>query len=628
MDRNSVTGLLLIGAILMGWMFWMAPSKEEQAAKKRQQDSIIALQKIEEEKKDAIKEPPVTSKIDTSVTITAVPLSDSAKSELIKQKYGVFARTLSGKEELITLENDVMKVFVSTRGGRIASVQLKNYKTYNGKPLLLFNADSSRQAVKFNSNNIEFSTDSMFFTPFSKGFTITGKDSKQLSMRLDAGTGKYLEFTYTLTGTEYMMGYSINAVGLQDIIESNKNFLTLDWNMSIPRQEKSHQNELIASTIYFKYSEDEVDYITETEEEKKSLEANTKWIAFKQQFFTSVLIADKAFEKPSDIETKNLSATGNYVKSFNAELTIPYNHQPKETFGMKMYFGPAHYQTLKQYDLLLEEQIPLGWGIFGWVNKFIVIPIFNFLNSFNLNFGIIILILTLIIKLLLFPIAYKTYLSSAKMKILKPEVDEMNKKIGSDDPLKKQQAMMALYKKAGVNPMAGCIPMLLQLPILIALFKFFPASIELRQEGFWWAEDLSTYDSIATLPFEIPFYGSHVSLWALLMTLSTILYTWSNSQLMGTSNQMPGMKVMMYLMPVMFLGILNSSASGLSYYYFLANMITFGQTYLMKAFVNEEALHRKIQENKKKPVKVSRFQQRLEEMAKQKQQMQQARKKR
>jgi len=298
-----------------------------------------------------------------------------------------------------------------------------------------------------------------------------------------------------------------------------------------------------------------------------------------------------------------------------------------ETFGMRMYFGPNHYQTLKKYDIELEKQINLGWKIFGWINRFLTIPIFNFLNGFNLNSGIIILVLTIILKLLLLPIAYKTVLSSAKMKVLKPEIDELNEKFKNEEPIKKQQATMALYKQAGVNPMAGCIPVLLQMPILIALFNFFPASIELRQQGFLWAHDLSTYDSIYNFGFSIPWYGDHVSLFALLMTISTLLYTWSNSQLMGTSNQMPGMKWMMYLMPIMFLGFMNTYSAGLSWYYFLANMITFGQTWAMQKFaINHDALHLKIQENKKKPVTVSKFQQRLEQMTKERQQVSQKKK--
>nr|MDQ3047417.1 membrane protein insertase YidC [Bacteroidota bacterium] len=354
------------------------------------------------------------------------------------------------------------------------------------------------------------------------------------------------------------------------------------------------------------------------------LEGKIKWIGFKQQFFTASLIADNTFDQPVDVESMKDEGSLKYLKNYTAKLTIPYSHQGAETFGMRMYFGPAHYQTLKKYDLELERQINLGWKIFGWINRFLVIPIFNVLDSLNLNYGIIILILTIILKLLLLPIAYRTVLSSAKMRVLKPEIDELTEKHKNDDPMKKQQATMALYKQAGVNPMAGCIPVLLQMPILIALFNFFPASIELRQQSFLWAHDLSTYDSIwnfGHVPFIYSIYGDHVSLFALLMTASTLLYTWSNSQLMGSSNQMPGMKWMMYLMPILFLGFMNSYSAGLSWYYFLANMITFGQTWFMQKFViNHEALHAKIQENKKKPTKVSKFQQKLEQMTKERQQ--------
>jgi YidC/Oxa1 family membrane protein insertase len=279
---------------------------------------------------------------------------------------------------------------------------------------------------------------------------------------------------------------------------------------------------------------------------------------------------------------------------------------------MSFYFAPNHYQTLKSYELGMEKLVPLGWGIFGWVNKFLVIPIFNFLNQFDLNYGIIILILTIVIKLMLLPLTYKAYLSTAKMKVLKPEVEEIQAK-HKEDPMKSQQEMMAMYRKAGVNPLGGCLPMLLQMPILIAMFRFFPASIELRQESFLWADDLSTYDSILNLPFTIPFYGDHVSLFTILMTVSTIIYTHMNMQMTA---QNPQMKWIMYLMPVMFLGIFNNFSSGLSYYYFLANVISFGQQYLFKLAVNEDAIHAKIQENKKKPQTKSKFQQKLEQMAK------------
>ena len=385
--------------------------------------------------------------------------------------------------------------------------------------------------------------------------------------------------------------------------------------------EQNHETQAAASAIYFKYLNENVDKISESSDEKKPMESKVKWIGFKQQFFTAVIIADNAFDKPTEIESATLLGSGKYVKKYSAAINIPYAHQENEKFGMKLYFGPNEFKTLKNYDLDLEKQINLGWKIFGWLNRLLTIPVFNFLNGFDLNFGINILVLTIILKLLLLPIAYKTVLSSAKMRVLKPEIDELNEKHKDDEPMKKQQAVMALYKQAGVNPMAGCIPVLLQMPILIALFSFFPASIELRQQGFLWAHDLSTYDSVYNFGFSVPWYGDHVSLFALLMTASTLLYTWSNSQLMGTSNQMPGMKWMMYLMPILFLGFLNNYSAGLSWYYFLANMITFGQTWIIQKFViDSDALHAQIQENKKKPKKISKFQEKLEQMTKERQQ--------
>ena len=300
-------------------------------------------------------------------------------------------------------------------------------------------------------------------------------------------------------------------------------------------------------------------------------------------------------------------------------LDVPVQGFDASKTDLRFYFGPNDYNILRSYDLELERQIPLGWSFFllQWINRFAVIPVFTWLGSYGWNYGIVILMLTIMLKIVLFPIAYKTYRSTAKMRVLKPEIDEISKKFPKkEDSMKKQQATMALYKKAGLNPMAGCVPMLLQFPILIALFRFFPSSIELRQQSFLWAHDLSSYDSIATLPFEIPFYGDHVSLFTLLMTVSTIIYTWMNNQMMSSTQQMPGMKTMMYLMPIMFLGIFNNYASGLSYYYFLANVITFGQMFVIRRTINEDKIYKKLQENKKKPKKQSGFAKRLEDAAK------------
>lgn len=622
MDKNSVFGLLIIGGILIGWMYLTKPTQQELAKQQMQYDSVAKFEKLILQENENVS--PSALNANNKLGVVNAPLlqSDSLIDLANKQNYGDFACASRGENKVITIENEMMKLNLFTKGGRIASVELKKYKTFDGNPLILFDADSSIQNINLQINSKLISTDSLFFEPVGSSFSLSGQDSKSIAMRLYAGSkSKYLEYVYKLTGKEYMMEFQLNTVGLQDIIPAKSSSLTFNWMMKTPMLEQNHETQAAASAIYFKYLNENVDKISESSDEKKPMESKVKWIGFKQQFFTAVIIADNAFDKPTEIESATLLGSGKYVKKYSAAINIPYAHQENEKFGMKLYFGPNEFKTLKNYDLDLEKQINLGWKIFGWLNRLLTIPVFNFLNGFDLNFGINILVLTIILKLLLLPIAYKTVLSSAKMRVLKPEIDELNEKHKDDEPMKKQQAVMALYKQAGVNPMAGCIPVLLQMPILIALFSFFPASIELRQQGFLWAHDLSTYDSVYNFGFSVPWYGDHVSLFALLMTASTLLYTWSNSQLMGTSNQMPGMKWMMYLMPILFLGFLNNYSAGLSWYYFLANMITFGQTWIIQKFViDSDALHAQIQENKKKPKKISKFQEKLEQMTKERQQ--------
>lgn len=618
MDKNSIIGLLVIGGILIGWLYFSQPSKEQLAKQKHLQDSIALFQ--QKKVNDQLE---AKAKNDQEKILFTTASNDSLVNYKRKQEYGDFSDAIVGDDAPVILENDLLKASILPKGGRVASIELKKYKRFDGSPLILFTPDSSVQNITFSAFSKQFTTDAFYFKVDENASKSNGSGSKSISMRLYAGSpAKYIEYVYSLKDGDYMLDYRVNFIGMQDVISPSTNALILNWQMKTPSQEFNHENQERGSTIYYKYTNDDPDNISANSEEKLTLESPVKWIGFKQQFFTSALITENVpFDKNSTVETANLRGSKAYIKNYQAALSLPYAHQKTEGYSMRMYFGPNHYQTLKKYDIGLEKQIHLGWKIFGWLNRFLVIPIFNFLDGFHLNYGIIILILTITIKLLLLPIAYRTVLSSAKMRVLKPEIDELNEKYKDADPMKKQQAMMTLYKQAGVNPMAGCIPVLLQMPILIALFNFFPASIELRQQPFLWAHDLSTYDSIYNFGFHIFWYGDHVSLFAILMTGSTLLYTWSNSQIMGTNNQMPGMKWMMYLMPIVFLGFLNNYSAGLSWYYFLANMITFLQTWIMQKFViNHEALHQKIQENKKKPVKVSKFQQRLEQMTKERQQ--------
>lgn len=607
MDRNSIIGILLIGIILIGYQYFNMPGAEEIAKRKAQMrsDSVATAMAVQAHKDQQ------EHTLSADTIEKNVPDSVMAKNNI--SMYGSFASALNGKPEFYTMENKLVKIKLSTLGGRIFSVQLKKYKTFKGGPLFLFDGDSSKMSLNFFSQNRAIQTSQLYFKPMDISSSAAGNGPKTFAMRLYADEKSYIEYLYTLKDNSYMLDFKINTVGMNNTIAANSSNMDLDWEMNVPLHEQSIKSEKNATTIYYKYFEDEVDYINETKYEKKSLDNKVKWVALKQQYFTSVIIADSYFEKPI-VETLEIKDSPDQVKKFKTSLSIPYNHKAQESFAMNMYFGPNHYQTLKSFDLDLEKQVPLGWGIFGWVNRFLVIPTFNLLSKLNMSYGIIILILTIIIKVVLLPLTYKAYLSQAKMKVLKPEIDEINAKKGGD-PMKTQQETMALYKKAGVNPLGGCLPMLLQLPILIAMFRFFPASIELRQEAFLWAKDLSTYDSIWDFGFRIPGYGDHVSLFTLLMTISTLIYTKMTNQFTSANAQM---KWMSYLMPVVFLGVFNDYSAALSYYYFLANITSFGQQYLFKFFVDENEIHRRIQENKKKPAstKKSGFQKRLEEVAK------------
>ena len=597
MDRNSITGVILIVLIVVGYNALYPPVIEVDAEKSDDNTTVIT------EEESTINE-------ETNTIIPDITELD----DLHQRTYGVFAPSAQGSDEDIVIENDVLKLSISSKGGRIVSAILKNYQTTDSLPLNLIDRDSSAfNIIFFSEGNRIVNTKDLYFKAVDKS-------DRSVAMRMMASNGGYLEFVYQLNDGDYMMDLNINTVGLEKIIPSNRNDLELKWSINLPSTEKSIENERMYSTVYFKYLNDEVDYLSETKDDEESLEGKAQWIGLKHQFFSSVLINNDGFEKPTSVKTTTKESSTNFVKNLEVETQLAYNHNSRESISLKLYIGPNHYETLSAYNIDLERMIPLGWGIFRWVNKYAVIPIFNWLDNSITNYGIIILIMTFIIKMALAPFTLKAYKSQAKMKVLKPEIDKITEKHKDKDPMKAQQATMALYKKAGVNPLGGCVPMLLQMPILFALFRFFPASIELRQKSFLWATDLSTYDSVLDLPFEIPFYGDHVSLFTLLMTISTLLYTRMNSQMSGP--QMAQMKWMMYLMPIMFLGFFNNYAAGLSYYYFLANMVTFGQQFLMrKYFINEDAILAQIENNKKKPIKKSKFQKRLEDMAKKQQEV-------
>ncbi len=635
MNRDNIIGLILIAVVIIGYSLWMAPSEEELAERRRLEAEREQIEAIEAERakeevalaEDTIPEPEI---------VTEDPeLQEALEEERLRERMGHFSAAAIGEKAYYTVESEVMRLIISSRGGHIHSAELKDYSTWDQEPLMLFKGlDEDRFTIHFFSDDRNVSTENLYFSPYLNNqpladheqVQISGEEEQRFSMRAYTNQHteerpSYIEFVYVLRGEDYMLDFDVRFIGTDTAINRSMTFLNLDWRTKLPRSERNRENEQNNSTVYYKYANDDVSRIRPTRDGSERLLTRIRWISFKQQFFSSTLISEEGFAEADISSTAFDEDDDDYLKEVTASIVLPFNARQDNIYHMKWYLGPNSYRNLTQYNLQLERQIPLGWGFFltSWINRILVIPVFNFLDGFNLNYGIVILILTILLKIVLLPIAYKTYMSQAKMRLLKPEIEELNKKFpNKEDAMKKQQATMALYKKAGVNPMAGCVPMLLQLPILISLFRFFPASIELRQEGFLWADDLSSYDSILDLPFTIPFYGDHVSLFTLLMAGSMIIYTKMNSQMMSSSSQMPGMKTMMYFMPVMLLAIFNSFASGLSYYYFLANVITFGQMFLFKKVIDEDALHAKIEANKKKPVKKSKWQQRMEELAKQK----------
>lgn len=622
MDRNTLSGLLLIGLILIGYSWWTKPSEEEVAAFQRKRDSIEqvqALQAAEEAEKMTAESIEEAALVDSSQST-----SDSIVQQVNTTKFGMFAKAAQGQEELITLENEKVEIQISTKGGKPVKVRLKEYTTGWGDDLIIWEADSSFFGFKFAEGDKFLNTEQLFFSPSETQVSVEGDELKSLSMKLFAGSkDKYIEYRYTLTGNSYLVDYSINFQGLADLAVQNSNKLDFYWSIASPNKEKSIKNQNMYTTVFWKYNDDDADYISEGGSGREDMEESIEWISFKQQFFSAVLMPEKPISpEGAYLATTDLSERpeGKYVKRFHASFPVELSKEAVPSAAYTFFFGPNKYELLGSYDKKLEDQIDLGWGIFGWTNEYLIIPIFNLLESLNISYGIIILLLTIIIKILLFPLVWKNYISSAKMRVLKPEMDELNAKNKDADPMKKQQEVMNLYRQAGVNPLAGCVPMILQAPILYAMFRFFPSSIELRQKSFLWADDLSTYDSVWDFGFTIPFYGDHLSLFTLLMAISLFFYSKTNMQMTPQSGpQAAQLKVITYLMPVMLLVWFNDYSSGLSYYYFAANVVSMAQMFIIKKwFIDEDAIHAKIQENRqgKSGKKKSRFQQQMEDMAK------------
>jgi YidC/Oxa1 family membrane protein insertase len=645
MDRNTITGIVLILLIFVGFSIYNGNRLNKSYEKIIEKaDSLYAKGDLENARAEYINalrfkpnqpealskinelndklgfsatpEPADTSGIRTPESKTEISAPVVSRSD--SSQFGVFGATVIGDTAMITLENNVLELKITPKGGRIYSARLKNYKTFDSRPLILFSGDSTEFGFNFfTSDNKAIQTNNLFFRPVSgqSRYEVTTQP-ESVSLRLMAGDDRYIEYRYTLYPGRYMVDLDVTFKSLENIIASNVNSLTLDWRMYIRQQEKGRQNEENYTTIKYRFYQDDVDYLRyRQQKESESADITTKlnWIAYQDQFFSSVLIAKDYFLN-GVVTSDRIITSDKYTRYFVAEVGVPFNSGAETVTGLKLYLGPNHITTLRKEGMELDKIVFLGKNIIGWINRLVIIPVFNWLEKYIASYGIIILILTLIIKIVLFPLTFKSYQSQAKMKVLKPLVDEMGKKFPKkEDAIKKQQATMDLYKRAGVNPMGGCLPMLLQMPILFAMFRFFPVSIELRQEHFLWATDLSTYDSILTLPFKIPIYGNHVSLFTLLMTASTLL----TMKMTGTSagQDQPGMKMMMYMMPVMFMLILNNFSAGLTYYYFLANILTYVQNIISNRFIDEQKVLATLEENRKKPIKKSSWQKRLEEAA-------------
>ena len=633
MDKQSITGIVIIGILLIGFMYITRPDEDTKREMQRRQDSInLAYQlrqdsilQAQQQIADAQKE---TS--DEDIIIHEDVVSTEEKELIAKQenirKYGIFAHTAEGEEKFITVENDVMIITFTTKGGKIHSVELKDYKKYDGSPLVMYDNDSITEfGLEMIAEGKTLLTNDMYFSADVHDDIISVKSSnREIKMRLKVDPNKYIEYVYTISSNDYMIDFDVNIIGLNQELAVNP-YITLKWKTLIPALERTTSDwEADNSSVYVRMERGEIEKLSERRDYDEFISSGrVHWIAFKQQFFSSALIGKGHIDNPI-VKQKTIECPEKkYLKEFDAEISFPFERSVDQSAKFSMYFGPNNFKTLRSYDIGMEKLVPLGWGIFGWVNRFVVIPIFNWLGKSIDSYGLIILILTLIIKIALFPLTYKSYLSSAKMRILKPQVDELGKKYPKGKEMEKQQAVMSLYKKAGASPLGGCLPILLQFPILIALFRFFPASIELRQESFLWADDLSTYDSILSLPFTIPFYGDHVSLFTLLMALSMLVMTILTSSNQAANPNMPGMKTMMYIMPVFMLMFFNGYASGLSYYYFLANLITIIQTVIIREFIiDEEKVLATMEAKKQKPVKKSKWKKRLEEAQKQAKQRQ------
>jgi len=611
MDKNAILGSVLIGVLVIGYFYMTKPSEEDIQRQRHINDSI---QLVEFNKKLQLQAEETMRAATVDSLQKAIAGNDSVANEQVRREFGVYAKAAKGEETITTLSNGLINLQLTNKGGKPFRVFLNDFQTYHGAPLQLLSGGNTK--FGFLLSEIGKSTDELYFE--TSGVKMDTDSVQTVSYRLPVEDFAYIEFIYKLRPNSYMIDVQINTPGMSRHIRDSR--YQLEWKSYILNAEKSRDLESQHSNIIWKYYQDDVENTDPRKKEtiSQDLTGQVHWLGFKQHFFSSVIIAHDYFERGGGVESITLPEPDSALKVFTANLFLP----KKETNEISFYFGPNHYPTLKAQNEDLEKILDLGW--FGFITRFAIIPIFNWLHSFLSNFGLIILLLTIILKMVLFPLTFKSYLSTARMRVLKPQVDEINARHADKaDAMKRQQATMELYRKAGVNPMGGCLPLLIQFPILIAMFRFFPASIELRQQSFLWADDLSTYDAIVSWTTNIPLissiYGNHISLFTLLMAVSMILVNQLNTSSVTPTPGMPNMKVMMWIMSIMMIFWFNNYSSGLSYYYLLANVITLLQTFIIRQMVDDKKILAKIEAHKKTPKKKSRFQERLDEMMKEQQ---------
>ena len=611
MDKNTITGLVLIGILLVGFSILSRPSQEQLEAQQHYYDSIAQVQQREAELK---------AKAEAALANERSTQGDST---------ALFFGAMQGADSLVTIENNVATLTLSTKGGTPYKSVLKEYMEQDKvTPLTLFRGEDVSLNFLFYNTKETIQTKDYYFTPVQQ-------TDSSVTMRLRADSASYIDFCYTMHPDDYLVDFRIQAVGMGGKLAASNRYVDIEWSERARQIEKGYTYENRLAELTYKIEGEGTDYLSANGDDKEEVAERLDWVAFKNQFFSAVMLSEAGFEKARLASKMDQEGSG-YIKDYSASMNTAFDPTGAEPTRMYFYFGPNHYKTLTALDKDRDQKwelnrlVYLGWPLFRWINKWIIINLFDWLSGWGMPMGVVLLLLTLIVKAVVYPATWKTYMSSAKMRVLKPKIDEINKRYPKqEDAMKKQQEIMGLYSQYGVSPMGGCLPMLIQMPIFIALFMFIPSAIELRQQSFLWADDLSTYDAIITFPFHIPFMGDHLSLFCLLMTVTNILNAkfMMQQQDTGANPQMAAMKWMQYLMPIMFLFILNSYPAGLNYYYFISTLISVVTTLILRRTTDEQKLLAQLEANKKDPKQMRKtgFAARLEAMQKQAEEMQRQR---